>query len=84
MVDVKHSRDESIFVRETYRVEPSSSSVFSCWVPWNTAPGVGGYPDICHPCDSSKFLLGAGNHGSEQLGWFWQWLRANVRSATSL
>ena len=38
----KHSKDESLFVRETYRREPSSSSIFSCHVPWKTAPGVVG------------------------------------------
>ena len=60
---LKHSKDESIFVRETSRRGPSSSSIFLCRVPWKTAPGVcGGYPDVCHPCDSSKFLLGTGYH----------------------
>ena len=41
-VDVKHSKDESIIVRETSRGEPLSSSIFLCRVPWKTAPGVGG------------------------------------------
>ena len=59
---LKHSKDESIFLRETYRGEPSSSSVFLCRIPWKTAPGVGGCPDVCHPCDSSKLSLGAGYH----------------------